>query len=713
MHRRPSPSLAPLGLAALGLTLLACGGTAEPVVGVAPTPAPEKPMSTAQPTPESSLIPREVLFGNPERAAVRISPDGEHIAWLAPKNGVLNVWVAPVGQLDAAKAVTDDTKRGIRQYQWAYDDKHLLFLQDVGGDENWHVYKVELSTLKTTDLTPLDGARAQLNGLSDKKPGVALVSHNARNKQLFDLYEIELATGESKRLFQNDAGYIGYVTDRQLAPRFAQRFQPDGSMAWFEFAEGTPKADPWLVVPQSDSMTTGVAGFDASGEVLYLLDSRERDTGAFYTVDLKSGEKTLVGEDPRADVSDVLAHPVSGAVQAWSSNYTRVQWRFTDPAVKADFEVLAGVARGEIEVTSRTLDDKTWTVAFIGDDGPVKYYLYDRTAKKATFLFVNRPALSKETLARMYPVVIDARDGLKLVSYYTLPPEADAEGKAKAPLPLVLMVHGGPWARDEWGYDPYHQWLADRGYAVLSVNFRGSTGFGKTFVNAGDKEWAGKMHDDLLDAVKWAVDQGITTQDKVAIMGGSYGGYATLVGLTFTPDAFACGVDIVGPSNIRTLLSTIPPYWAPMVQLFKQRVGDHTTEEGQAFLDARSPLTKVDAIKKPLLIGQGANDPRVKQSESDQIVEAMQKKGIPVTYVLFPDEGHGFARPQNRLAFNAVTEKFLQTCLGGRAEPIGEAFEGSSIQVPAGADVVEGLSDKLPKAPAPAAPAEGAAPAGG
>lgn len=697
--RRTAPFIA------LGLSLAACGGSPAPQPEAsAEKPAEETPM-TAETRPEDSLIPRAVLFGNPERAAVRLSPDGEHLAWLAPHNDVLNVWVAPVADLAAARPVTDDAKRGIRIYQWAHDDTHLLYLQDVGGDENWHVYKVELSTLKTTDLTPLEGARAQLEGVSDQKPGTVLVSHNARNKQLFDLFEVDLASGESKLIFQNDAGFIGYVTDRQLRPRFVQRFQPDGSMAWFEMADGAPKAEPWLTIAQADSMTTGVAGFDASGETLYLLDSRDRDTGAFFTVNLKTGEKALVGEDPKADVSDVLAHPTTGVIQAWSSNYTRVDWRFTDPAVKADFEVLAGVARGEIEVTSRTLDDKTWTVAFIGDDGPVQYYLYDRGAKKATFLFVNRPALTDETLARMYPAVIDARDGLKLVSYYTLPPEVDQKGKAEKPLPMVLMVHGGPWARDSWGYDPYHQWLADRGYAVMSVNFRGSTGFGKTFVNAGDKEWAGKMHDDLLDAVKWAVDQGIAKKDQVAIMGGSYGGYATLVGLTFTPDAFACGVDIVGPSNIRTLLSTIPPYWAPMVELFKQRVGDHTTDEGKAFLDARSPLTKVDAIKKPLLIGQGANDPRVKQSESDQIVEAMQKKGIPVAYVLFPDEGHGFARPQNRLAFNAVTEKFLQTCLGGRSEPIGEAFAGSSIQMPAGVEVVEGVAGKLPKPPAAEKPA--------
>jgi dipeptidyl aminopeptidase/acylaminoacyl peptidase len=296
-------------------------------------------------------------------------------------------------------------------------------------------------------------------------------------------------------------------------------------------------------------------------------------------------------------------------------------------------------------------------------------------------------------------VVVPASDGLGLVSYYTLPVQSDPDndGKPAGPLPMVLFVHGGPWARDYWGYDPYHQWLANRGYAVLSVNFRGSTGLGKAFVNAGDHEWAGKMHQDLIDAVDWAVKEGIADPQRVGIMGGSYGGYATLVGLTFTPDKFACGVDIVGPSNLITLLSTIPPYWAPMIEIFTQRVGDHRTEEGRKLLTERSPLSRVDQIKRPLLIGQGANDPRVKQAESDQIVAAMKNHKIPVTYALFPDEGHGFARPENGMAFNAVAEVFLSRHLGGRHEAISEDIRQSSLTVPAGGGDIQGLMESLQK----------------
>jgi dipeptidyl aminopeptidase/acylaminoacyl peptidase len=334
-----------------------------------------------------------------------------------------------------------------------------------------------------------------------------------------------------------------------------------------------------------------------------------------------------------------------------------------------------------MEVVSRSLDDRVWAVLYVMDNGPVRYYLYDRDQKEARFLFTNREALESAKLARMHPVVIPARDGLDLVSYLSLPRwmDEDGDGRPAAPLPMVLFVHGGPWARDSWGYHSYHQWLANRGYAVLSVNYRGSTGFGKSFINAGNLEWAGKMHDDLLDSVEWAVREGVAARDRIAIMGGSYGGYATLVGLTFTPDVFACGVDIVGPSNIQTLLETIPPYWAPMMKVFTTRVGDHRTEEGREFLASRSPITFVERISKPLLIGQGANDPRVKQSEADQIVEAMRAKSIPVTYVLYPDEGHGFARPENRLSFNAVTDEFLGAHLGGRVEPVGDDFEGSSL----------------------------------
>jgi dipeptidyl aminopeptidase/acylaminoacyl peptidase len=393
----------------------------------------------------------------------------------------------------------------------------------------------------------------------------------------------------------------------------------------------------------------------------------------------------------------MLEHPTTYTIQAVAFNYTRPEWKVLDPSIQGDLDYLRTAARGDLLVTSRTLDDRLWTVAAIVDDGPARFYLYDRTARKATLLFTHRKALEGLPLAAMHPEVITSRDGLKLVSYLTLPVGSDARraGRPDQPLPMILLVHGGPWTRDTWGFNGEEQWLANRGYAVLSVNYRGSTGFGKRFLNAGSREWAGKMHDDLIDAVDWAIKEGIADRGRVAILGGSYGGYAALVGLTFTPDVFACAVDIVGPSNLETLLNTIPPYWEPGIAMFTTRVGDHRTAEGRRFLESRSPLTFVDRIRRPLLIGQGANDPRVKQSEADQIVAAMQRRGIPVTYVLYPDEGHGFARPENRLSFNAVVEAFLSRHLGGRVEPIGRDFQGSTITVPTGAKDVPGLPAAL------------------
>jgi dipeptidyl aminopeptidase/acylaminoacyl peptidase len=350
------------------------------------------------------------------------------------------------------------------------------------------------------------------------------------------------------------------------------------------------------------------------------------------------------------------------------------------------------------------------------ENGPVKFYRYIRGAAdaekgapgKLVFLFNNRDDLADYPLVKMHDRVIKSRDGLDLVSYLSLPPgsDPDGDGVPNEPLPMVLDVHGGPWARDSWGLNGTNQWLANRGYAVLNVNYRGSTGFGKEFLNASNGEWSGKMHDDLLDAVQWAIDEKIADKDKVAIMGGSYGGYATLVGLTYTPDTFACGVDIVGPSSLVTLLQNAPQYWQPFMPVMKVRVGDVNTEEGRAELLKRSPLSLVDKIKKPLLIGQGKHDPRVTQLEADQIVKAMTDHKIPVTYVLYPDEGHGFHRPENNKSFNAVTEAFLAKQLGGRFEPVGDDFNGASITVPTGADQVPGLSVALAKMPK-SAPDEG------
>lgn len=656
----------------------------------------------AEPTPDNAktgLIPRKVLFDNPDKAGPQISPDGKHLSFLAPVDGVLNVWVAPIDKPEDAKPITKDKKRGIRSYFWTYTNDHILYIQDMDGDEDWHVYRTSIDKAETTDLTPEKKISARIEGVSHRFPNEIIVGINNRDPEFHDVYRINVATGEKKLVLKNTE-FFGFVLDDDYKIRLAIKFLPDGSNIYFQ-PDGKDGWKEFLKIPSGDTLTTTPAGFNKTGDVLYLVDSRNRDTGALTTLDLKSNKQTVVAEDQRSDAGSVMTHPTENTIQAVSFTYERTHWIFKDAAVEASFEQLKKVADGEISVPSRSLDDNRWIVTFVMDNGPVRYYLFDRDAKKATFLFTNRKSLEGWPLQKMHTPVIKSRDGLDLVSYLTLPAGSDANGvgRPSKPMPMVLLVHGGPWGRDAWGFNREHQLLSNRGYAVLSVNFRGSTGFGKKFVNAGDKEWAGKMHNDLLDAVDWAVKEKIADPNKIAIMGGSYGGYATLVGLTFTPDKFACGVDIVGPSNIVTLLKSIPPYWGPMVQLFKDRVGDYTSEDGRKFLEERSPLTRVDRIKKPLLIGQGAHDPRVKQAESDQIVKAMQEHKIPVTYVLFPDEGHGFARPPNNLAFYAITEAFLARNLGGRYEAIGGAFAGSSVTVPVGAEDVPGLKDKITVTP--------------
>lgn len=642
-----------------------------------------------------SLIPRKLLFGNPDRAAVMLSPDGKYLSYLSSVNGVLNVFVGTANNPTTAKPVTHDTGRGVRFYIWAYTSSHILYIQDKNGDENWHVYSVDVNTQQETDLTPIDGIQAQVQQISPEHPNELLIGLNDRVPQLHDIYRVNLRTGERTLVIQNDEGFVGYASDSQFRVRLAMQMLPNGTMNILKRS-----GDQWELmaeVKHEDSMLTSPAGFDKTGNILYMTDSRGRNTSALYSVNLQTGEQNLIAEDPQADLDGIILHPTEHTVQGVAFNYDRRRWQLIDPALKADFDYLATVADGDININSRTLDDQNWIVVYTMDNGPVRYYAYERNNKQATFLFTNRPALEGQPLSKMYPAVIEARDGLKLVSYYTLPFGSDTQtpGRPDKPLPTVLVVHGGPWHRDSWGYDSFHQWLANRGYAVLSVNFRGSTGFGKDFINAADLQWGRAMHDDLLDAVDWAEREGIAAQGQVAIMGGSYGGYATLAGLTMTPERFVCGVDIVGPSNLITLIESVPPYWEPMIALFRTRMGDNTTEEGLALLKERSPLTYVDNIRRPLLILQGANDPRVKQAESDQIVNAMQSKNIPVIYALYPDEGHGFARPENNLSFTAIAEAFLAAHLEGDYQPIGDDFAGSSITIPAGIEGIPGAAELL------------------
>lgn len=644
--------------------------------------------------PSTPPIPRHVLYGNPERADVQISPDGRHLSWLAPDEGVLNVWVAPTADPGAARVVTNDRRRGIRSHDWAFTGRHILFPQDTGGDEDFHVYAVDIETREQRDLTPFDNVTAGLAARSRDEPDRVLVQVNDRVPELHDIIAVNIVTGEWDRLVENP-GFAEMIARDDFTVPLAAAMREDGGVTLFRSAQGG--YEPLLQVDMADSLTTAAIGYPADPQHFYLLDSRGRDKAALFRAKLSDGSGELLFESDVADVSGILTHPVNKTVQAVEVEHQRAEWIPLDDEVRPDFAALAAVDPGDLKVLSRSDDDATWVVAFLHDAGPVRYYRYDRPTRSAHYLFSNRSDLDGYVLTPMFPQVIDARDGTELISYLSLPAwsDPDATGRPDRPLPMVLDVHGGPWARDSWGFNPEHQLLADRGYAVLSVNYRGSTGFGKAFLNAGNKQWAAAMHDDLLDAVDWAVAEGIADRDRIAIHGGSYGGYATLVGLTYTPDVFACGVDIVGPSNLITLLESIPPYWAPMLQVFKDRVGDPTTDAGREFLASRSPLTYADRIRQPLLIGQGANDPRVKQAESEQIVAAMESHGIPVTYVLFPDEGHGFAEPANRLSFFAVTEAFLAEHLGGRAQPYDSVFEGSSISVPHGEAGVPGLAAAL------------------
>jgi dipeptidyl aminopeptidase/acylaminoacyl peptidase len=640
-----------------------------------------------------ALIPREALFGNPTRSGGRLSPDGNWLSWLAPRDGVLNVWVAPASDPANAKAMTRDTERPIRQYFWSGDSKTLLYVQDKAGDENFLLYGIDIASGRETTLTPFENTRVILVGTSHTKKDKLLVGLNNRDARFHDVHLLDLATGELREVIQND-GYAGFLADDSLALRMALRPNAAGGMDYFRIEDGKVADEPTASTALVDSLTTNPIGYTVDGKTLYWIDSRGRNTAALVAVDTGSGEETVVAEDPKADIGGIMANPLTGRVEAWSVAYLKTEWTALDASVKVSLDWLGARLHGDFGVSSRTDDDTRWIVWNDPLTGPTRTYLFDRPAQALTDFYVTRPELDGAPLQPMHALEIAARDGRALVSYLTLPPgsDPDGDGVPDAPVPMVLLVHGGPWARDSYGFNPYHQWLANRGYAVLSVNFRGSTGFGKDFISAGDLEWGKAMHDDLLDAVGWAVASGIAPADKIAIMGGSYGGYATLAGLAFTPETFACGVDIVGPSNLETLLKTIPAYWVPLIEQFHQRMGNPGTPEGLAMLKERSPLYAAGRIVRPLLIGQGANDPRVNQAESDQIVAAMKAKDIPVTYVLFPDEGHGFARPANSIAFNAITENFLDTCLGGRAEPIGDTLAQSTAQIVDGAEFVAGLS---------------------
>lgn len=643
------------------------------------------------PTP---LIPRQLLFGNPPQVIPQISPDGTQLALLAPHEGALNIWCAPVDAPGQRRPLTQAGGSGIRDYGWLRSGEGLWYLKDGDGDENHHLYVVSLQG-QVRDMTPWAGVQARVIGFSHSRPNELLVGLNLRDRRWHDVHLLDLRDG-SLVLVEENAGLSQYLCDEQLFLRAALRNTADGGRDLLvPGAGGTWR--PVLHIPMDDVLSTQPVAVSADadgGSLLYLLDSRERDKAAAVELNLLTSEVRVLGEHPSADVQALLLNPLTRRPEAFRTDHLGPKWHVLDAGVARDFAFLEEAAGGDFRIIDRSADDKLWLLTFSSDRQPGRYQLYDRRSATLRSLFSARPDLDDLPLAAMRAVTITASDGLELVSYLSLPAglELDAQGWPVERLPMVLLVHGGPWARDHFQYSPEHQFLANRGYAVLSVNFRGSTGFGKRFVNAANLEWGARMQLDLQDAVAWAVEQGVADAERVAIMGGSYGGYATLVGLSLTPELFACGVDIVGPSNLETLLASFPPYWAPLLENFARRVGDPRTEQGRDLLRDRSPLHRAAAIRRPLLIAHGANDVRVTQAESDRLVDAMQSQGLPVCYALYPDEGHGLSRPANKLSFMALVEQFLSVHLGGRCEPIADELERSSLRLLAGQEQVVSLS---------------------
>jgi dipeptidyl aminopeptidase/acylaminoacyl peptidase len=608
------------------------------------------------------LIPRSVLFGNPDRMAPTLSPDGRRLGYVAPDEGVLNIWVGPADGSEPAMPVTKDRDRGIRDYLFCHDDRHLVYLQDTAGDEDWRLYALDLDTGEGRLLTPATKVHAQIIAHNRWHPTTMLIALNADNPQLHDLYRLDLRMG-TLALDTRNPGFISWLVDSDLTARGGFTMQADGSVVLMrrkaDVEDPDDEWEPLLEIPADDATTTDAVGFNRAGDTLYLLTSMDANATRLVRMRFADGTREVVTEDPQYDIADVWRHPETREPQAVVLDEARTRIVALDPAIEEDVQRLRALGDAEIGIGREERSDTRWLVSLAPSDGPVRYYVYDRSTGDTTYLFAHKDALDEYELAPMESFSFPARDGLTVSGYLTFP-----RGVERRDLPAVVNVHGGPWVRDRWGYNPEAQWLANRGYVSVQVNYRGSTGYGKAFLKAGDKQWGRAMHDDLIDAVTYVVAQGWVDKATVGIIGGSYGGYAALAGAAFTPHVFRCAIDLVGPSNLLTLLASIPDYWAPMRAMLYQRVGNLETERDMLW--ERSPLSQVDAIRIPVLVAQGANDPRVKQAEAEQIVAALVEKGLPHEYLLFEDEGHGLAKPENREVYYQAAERFLAEHLGGR-----------------------------------------------
>jgi dipeptidyl aminopeptidase/acylaminoacyl peptidase len=625
------------------------------------------------PTGMNSLIPRAVLIGNPKRSQPTLSPEGMRIAYLAPnETDALQIWVRTLGKSD--DRCVSAGRRSIQNYEWAWDSNTILYRRDNDGDENFHLYAIDLETGNARDLTPWQGVRCQNTMTSAKRPGEILAVLNVRDRKLMDVWRIDLQSGAATLEVENPGEVIWWIADDDLVVRAVRVRTPDDG---FEVRARTDSGAPWRTILRA-TPDEGVfpLGFNQDGREIYLLSSLGSDTVRAVARDIESGGDRVIASMDGFDAERVMINPARHVIEAVAFEPARRQWSVIDPGVAADFEAIRSLDGGDFRIVSRDSDDCKWIVEFQSAHRSTRYFLWDRAAKKADFLFSDRPGLDQHQLAEVRPIKFRARDGMAVHGYLALP-----AGLEPRNLPLVLNVHGGPWLRDYWTLNLWTQLLANRGYAVLQPNFRGSMGYGMKHLHAGDRQWGCAMQDDLTDAVAWAIDEGIADRERIAIIGLSYGGYAAIAGAAFTPDLYKCAIDLCGNCNLFTMIRSFPPYIA-MRALWNARVGNPDDPADKELLTNASPIFSVDRIRIPLLIALGANDSRVKQSEAEQIVAAIEKNGGTATYVLYSDEGHGITRPANNMDFLARVEKFLAEHLGGRYEPMrGERIEGSSAIV--------------------------------
>jgi dipeptidyl aminopeptidase/acylaminoacyl peptidase len=625
------------------------------------------------PSAQTPLIPRSVIFGNAEKVRPQISPDGKRLAYLAPVDGVLNIWVKTIGKNDA-QAVSHNTNNGISlwcELWWSHNNKHILFWHDQNGDQNYHIFRLDPTTQELKDLTPFKNVRIYLYASSKQYPNELLIGMNKENERLFDAYRLNIETG-ALTLVEKNPGTIEYwMPDNNLNIRAARAINEDGSITLLTRDVPTDNWKATITWKLKDGLKvdclgfTKDAGFSPDNKKLYLHDARNTNTAKFIAYDIATCTETELAHDPLFDAEQLLCNSDNKPV-AVCINKERLQWTALDPAFEPHLQKMLSLDTGDLTFCNQSNDNQYWVLRFQHDNRTTNYYLYNTKTQKADFLFDQQPALNKYTLAKTTPITCTSRDGLLLHGYITYPP-----GKQRKNLPLVVRVHGGPWFRDSWRNTSdiqwgEVQWLANRGYACLQINFRGSAGYGTNFLNAGDHEWGHKMHDDLIDGINWVIDQGIANPKKIAIMGTSYGGYAALVGATTTPDIFCCAVSFCGPCNLVTVLKAYSPYRINLIKQFHMRVGNPNKD--MDLLNACSPIYKIDNIKHPIFIEQGANDVLVTKAEAEQIVTALQTKGLAYEYLLFPDEGHDIEKPKNRLRCYAAVEKFLAKYLGGRCE---------------------------------------------